>query len=147
MSDMCEQRRVRRRQYVAGLATVISCGVAGCTGASEVEADAPSVDTDEGAPCANAFRIAEESAQFREGSVPEIRLRLRNSANGPIEYELDVSFEQATSTGLYTKSGGDTLSGTLAAGTSAVVTASTDGRDAQHADRYDVDMSLVCPSA
>lgn len=103
-------------------------------------------DDDEGKPCVDAFRITEESVRFPNGSVPEVRLRLGNTGDGPIEYDLDVIFEQATSTGIYAKSGRDTLSGTIVAGGSVVVTATADGLDARSTDRYDVEVSLACPS-
>lgn len=103
-------------------------------------------DDDEGKPCVDAFRITEESVRFPNGSVPEVRLRLGNTGDDPIEYDLDVIFEQATSTGIYAKSGRDTLSGTIVAGGSVVVTATADGLDARSTDRYDVEVSLACPS-
>ena len=103
-------------------------------------------DDDEGKPCVDAFRITEESVRFPNGSVPEVRLRLSNTGDDPIEYDLDVIFEQATSTGIYAKSGRDTLSGTIVAGGSVVVTATADGLDARSTDRYDVEVSLACPS-
>lgn len=105
-----------------------------------------STDDDEGKPCVDAFRITEESVRFPNGSVPEVRLRLGNTGDDPIEYDLDVIFEQATSTGIYAKSGRDTLSGTIVAGGSVVVTATADGLDARSTDRYDVEVSLACPS-
>jgi hypothetical protein len=143
---MAEQCRVRRRRYLAGIATAMACGVAGCaeTGGSGV--GGAGTDDDEGKPCVDAFRITEESVRFPNGSVPEVRLRLGNTGDGPIEYDLDVIFEQATSTGIYAKSGRDTLSGTIVAGRSVVVTATADGLDARSTDRYDVEVSLACPS-
>ena len=103
-------------------------------------------DNDEEEPCAGAFRITEESVRFPNGSVPEVRLRLGNTGDDPIEYDLNVIFEQATSTGIYAKSGRDTLSGKIIAGGSVVVTATADGLDARSTDRYDVEVSLACPS-
>ena len=142
---MAEQCRVRRRRYLAGIATAMACGVTGCaeTGGSGVGGG---TDNDEEEPCAGAFRITEESVRFPNGSVPEVRLRLGNTGDDPIEYDLNVIFEQATSTGIYAKSGRDTLSGKIIAGGSVVVTATADGLDARSTDRYDVEVSLACPS-
>lgn len=132
-----------RRSYLRGLALGIAGGVAGCVRSSSTTQRTFAVDS--GPPCAGDFHILEQSARIGTGTVPEIRFQLRNMGEKPIEYELVVTFRQATSTGKDIRIGQTTLSGTLSPGTSVIRTATDDAYEIKNTDSYGLDVSVSCP--
>jgi hypothetical protein len=95
--------------------------------------------------CADGFRIAERDATIGKGIVPEVRLSLRNDGSEPVAYEIRVIFRQGTSLGIETRTGRDTLVGTIPAGETVTATATDDSLDTRNTTEYVLAVSLSCP--
>jgi len=130
-----------RRAMLVGLSTLLP-GLAGCSAAAGTSERGVAPDRP---ACADGFRIGGREERIGRGTVPEVAFRLRNDGDVAVEYELRVTFEQATSTGLPEPSGHDILTGTLAPGASAVVTAATESDERTSTTGYDLDVTLACP--
>ncbi len=141
---MAVRLRWERRQYLRALGVGVAGMLAGCAralGSSDGESGGGTESR-----CAGALEITEESARIGPGTVPEVRLRLRNAGDVPLEYELLVVFEQGTSIGIDARTGRDVLSGTLAPGETVVETATDDARDIRNTDQYELYPSVACDS-
>jgi hypothetical protein len=96
-------------------------------------------------PCAEEFRIVEREATIGKGTVPEVRLALRNEGSEPVAYVVRVIFRQGTSLGIETRTGRDTLEGTVPAGETVTATATDDSLDTRNTTEYVLGVSLSCP--
>ncbi|MFB6192298.1 MAG: hypothetical protein ABEI11_03135 [Haloarculaceae archaeon] len=139
---MPERNRMRRRRYLLGLAAAASVPTAGC--ATTAGAGTRTGDDDR-PPCAAGFDVTVLDARIGKGTVPELRLRLRNDGESPVAYRLSVVFRQGTSLGIEARTGRDSLSGRLAAGESVEVTATDDAPDVRNTTDYRIDASVTCP--
>lgn len=91
--------------------------------------------------------MTEGATQIGPGTVPRVDVRLENTGEKPIDYELTVIFQQGTSLGIDARTGRSTLSGTLGPGETVRRTATDDARDIRNTDSYVLSLSLSCPSA
>ena len=131
-----------RRSYLRGLALGLAGAIAGCMNSSETTQR--TIVVEGGPPCAEEFRILEQSARFGSGTVPEITFQIENTGKNRIRYELTVTFQQATSTGKDIRIGQSILSGTLSPMSSVVRTATDDTYEIENTDSYEVDTSVSC---
>jgi hypothetical protein len=141
---MCTRRRWRRREYVAGLAAAVT-GLSGCTAGAGDSSGSMGMGASDPPPCAEGFRIAERDATIGKGTVPEVRLALRNDGSESVAYDIKVIFRQGTSLGIETRTGRDTLAGTVPAGETVVATATDDSLDIRNTTEYVLGVSLSCP--
>lgn len=142
---MPDERRWDRRRWLGVVGFALAGGTAGC--AERGDASDGSIDLSDDAPCADGFRITETAVDIQTGAVPRVRLRLDNTGETPIEYELVVIFQQGTSLGIEARTGRTTLSGTLEPGESVQRTATDDATDIRNTDTYDLSVSLSCPGS
>jgi len=140
-----DEPRVGRRQWLRTLGVGIAGVTAGCAGRDGAN-DRTAGATDD-APCADNFRITDEATQIGLGTVPRVDIRLENTGEGPIDYELTAIFQQGTSLGIDARTGRSTLSGTLGPGETVHRTATDDARDIRNTDSYVLSVSLSCGSA
>ena len=133
-----------RREFLRGLGIAGAGVVAGCSTASGESGEKSREQTDPA--CADQLDVVEESARLGPGTVPEVRLRLRNTGDAPLQYELLVVFQQGTSLGIDARTGRDRLSGALDPGETAVETATDDARDIRNTGQYELRPSVTCGS-
>lgn len=132
----------RRRVIRAGLWALMP-GLAGC-GSSAVASGTDRGIAPDRPPCADGFRIVGSEERIERGTAPAVEFRLRNDGDVTVEYELRVTFRQATSTGLLEPSGRDVLVGRLAPDATAAITATTDGPESTSTTDYELDATLAC---
>jgi hypothetical protein len=133
-----------RRQYLSGVAVGLACATAACSQQQTAGGDTP---TDGNRPpCADGFRVVEESARVESGTVPEVRLRLENAGDSTVAYEIRVIFQQSTSLGIEARTGRDSLSGTVSPGETLQRQATDDSYEIQNTDTYLLETSVRCPA-
>lgn len=142
---MPEKSRVGRRRYLRTLCAGLAGASAGCAGRGGTSGRTAGATDD--APCADSFRVTEEATRIGPGTVPRVDIRLENTGEKPIDYELTVIFQQGTSLGIDARTGRNTLSGRLGPGETVRRTATDDARDIRNTDSYVLSVSLSCPSA
>ena len=125
---------------------VISAGsiLTGCmTTASE--ASERQVAVPDEPPCADGLRIREIAATVGGGTRPVVEFHVENQGSKPLRYELQVIFEQGTSSGIDARTGRSTVSGTLNPGETMTHQVSDDARDIRNTDSYAVNVAVTCP--
>ncbi len=143
ITGVTTERLSRRRLLRAG--GVAACGLAGCAtrnGEGGDETVAVSVDGD----CAGRLRVAVVAARVEPGSTPRVELRVENGGDAPVGYDVVVVFRQPTSLGQPVRAGRARVTGTLAPGERVGTTATSEGREATNADRYEVSATASCPT-
>ncbi|MFB6297789.1 MAG: hypothetical protein ABEH56_04640 [Salinirussus sp.] len=134
----------RRCLRVAGAG--LAGALAGCAGTASDAGGGRTVEVRDAPSCAEGFTITETSATVGTGTVPEVRLRLRNEGDVPVRYDVLVVFEQGTSLGIDARTGRDSLTGTLEPAAEVVLTATDDATDIERTDNYEVSASVGCAS-
>jgi hypothetical protein len=140
---MSSRTSLRRRRWLGLLGVGAVTALAGCADTDS----GPPLSVTGDAPCADAVTVTEEAARIETGAVPEVRLRIHNTGDEPVTYELRVIFLQGTSLGIDSRTGRQTLSGTLAPGESRLVVATDDARDVRNTDAYELSLSVSCAGA
>jgi hypothetical protein len=135
-----DETRWSRRRWLATVGAGVSAGLAGCVGSDA----GPTIAVSGEAPCADAVAVTEEAARVVTGQRPEVRLRLRNTGDVPVAYEVRVVFLQGTSLGIDARTGRTTLDGTLGPGETTTRVATDDARDVRNTDTYELDVSVAC---